>query len=311
MSIRSNADDAAVGQDDLRKALIKQRQLSVADEQAIAVAMRKVGMNFVDAALHLGLITTTDIEDAIAWSKRRENTARPGLIEAAINKMTPQRKPLITESSPATPNGKLLFANNADVARSEGLRALRTELLLLEGSTSRGPSRAMVLLSPRAQEGRSQLAAELAIAFSQLGRRTLLVDADLRNPKQHELFGVKNDYGLVQAITSLDPPRVHPVTGMQYLAVLTSGPIPSNPLELLSDDRLSRLIINLRSTYEFIVIDTPPVAQYADGLAVATVAGEVLIVSRAQHSEQKEMRTLLRRMASTRAQVLGAILNHF
>jgi len=284
--------------------------LSKTDEDAIAVAMRKTGMNFVDAALHLGLINSSDVEDTIAWGRQRQNS-QPSLIESAIRKITPNRKHLVVEGTPARLSAELQSVVNTDAARNEELRALRTELLLIEGTTSRGPSRVITIMSPLPHEGRSQLAAELAIAFSQLGRRTLLIDADLRNPKQHELFRIDNDAGLVEALALPDPPQLHPVEGMPYLAILNSGHIPPNPIELLSDDRLSKLVMNLRSTYEFIFIDTPPVSKYADGLTVAAVAGEVLVVSRAQHTAQKEVRSLLKRMGSTRAQVLGAILNHF
>ena len=301
----------SIGQDDLRKALVAHCQLSVADEEAISALMRKAGMSFVEAALHLGLINSNDVEDTIAWARRRQNVTQPSLIESAISKITPHRKPAALEGTPARLSPELQSVVNTDAARGEALRALRTELLLIEGTTARGPSRVIATVSPSPQEGRSQLAAELAIAFSQLGRRTLLIDADLRHPKQHELFRISNDAGLVDALALPDPPQLHPVEAVPYLAVLNSGHLPPNPIELLSDDRLSKLLMNLRSTYEFIVIDTPPVSKYADALAIAAIAGEVLVVSRAQHSAQKEMRNLMKRMASTRAQVLGAILNHF
>jgi len=303
--------DAGNGQEDLRKAIIAHCQLSMVDEEAIAAAMRKSGMSFVDAALHLGLINPSDVEDTIAWARRRKSTTQHSLFESAINKIAPHRKPAVVEGVSARLSPELQSLVNTDAVRGEALRALRTELLLLEGTTSRGPSRVITIVSPLPQEGRSQLAAELAIVFSQLGRRTLLIDADLRHPRQHELFRISNDAGLVDAIALPDPLQLHPVESMPYLAVLNSGHIPSNPIELLSDDRLAKLLLNLRSTYEFIVIDTPPVAKYADGLTVAAVAGEVLVVSRAQQTAQKEMRNLLKRMASTRAHVLGAILSHF
>ena len=303
--------EQGAGHDDLRRALVAHCQLSVADEEAITALMRKTGMSFVEAALHLGLINSNDVEDTIAWAKRRQSSAQPSLIESAISKVTPYRKPAMTEGVPARLSPELQAVIKTDDARSEALRALRTELLLTEGTTARGHSRVITIMSPLPQEGRSQLVAELAVTFAQLGRRTLLIDADLRHPKQHELFRISNDVGLTTALISPDPPQLHPVDGVPYLAILNSGHVPPNPIELLSDDRLSKLLMNLRGTYEFIVIDTPPVAKYADGLAVAAVAGEVLVVSRAQHTTQKEMRNLLKRMASTRAQVLGAILSHF
>ena len=169
----------------------------------------------------------------------------------------------------------------------------------------------VAVLSPGPGEGRSQLCGELAISFAQLGRRTLLVDADMRKPQQHVLFGSTNQHGLSQAIAHNDKPYFHPVGDLPSMHLLTAGPIPPNPLELLSDGRFSNLLNEWRNSYEFIVLDTPPVAQCADGLAVATMATRALVLSRAQHTTYKSTRSLLRRLASTHSRLLGAVINHF
>jgi receptor protein-tyrosine kinase len=166
-------------------------------------------------------------------------------------------------------------------------------------------------LSACASEGRSQLAAELAISFSQLGRRALLVDADMRNPSQHKLFGSANRSGLSEAISTNQKPIFHRVRGLPQLSLLTSGSIPSNPLELLSDGRFERLLTDWRRTFEFVILDTPPVQSFADGIAAATLARRVLVVSRAQHTSFNDTRALLRRLATTQSQILGAVINHF
>jgi protein-tyrosine kinase len=166
-------------------------------------------------------------------------------------------------------------------------------------------------VSPGAGEGRSQLSAELAIAFAQLGRRTLLVDADLRNPQLHSLFGAMNEHGLSRTISSFEKPIYHPVAGLPQMHLLTAGPPPPNPLELLSDGRFEKLVTEWRNGYEFLVFDTPPVSKFADGLAVATLAGRVLILSRAQHTSYASTTSLLRRLATTQSRILGAVLNHF
>ena len=169
----------------------------------------------------------------------------------------------------------------------------------------------VAVLSPGPGEGRSQLCGELAISFAQLGRRTLLVDADMRKPQQHVLFSSTNQHGLSQAIAHNDKPYFHPVGDLPSMHLLTAGPIPPNPLELLSDGRFSNLLNEWRNSYEFIVLDTPPVAQCADGLAVATMATRALVLSRAQHTTYKSTRSLLRRLASTHSRLLGAVINHF
>ncbi|MGB5082050.1 MAG: CpsD/CapB family tyrosine-protein kinase [Burkholderiales bacterium] len=209
----------------------------------------------------------------------------------------------------AEPDERLIIAHDPHDPRCEKIRALRTELLLRRESLDRAD--VVALLSPCPGEGRSQLAAELAIAFAQTGRPTLLVDADLRRPQQHLLFGTDNRQGLSQALESGVKPRLHAVQGLPRMAVLTAGPVPGNPLELLSSRAFSSMVEDWRDNFEFVVIDTAPVMQFSDALAVANVVGRVLTLSRAQHTSYKDMQDMLRRLAATRSQVLGAVISHF
>jgi protein-tyrosine kinase len=266
-------------------------------------------LSFVDAALRLGFVTQEQIDDALDWAKRRHTLESGGLIERAIQKISDNRQVVLAQGETVTPGPQLILAHDADNPRSEKIRALRTELLLLsEASRS---ANTIALLSASAGEGRSQLAAELAISFSQLGRRTLLVDADLRQPKQHKLFGSTNENGLGEAISRNQKPWFHPVDGLPQLSLLTSGSTPPNPLELLSDGRFSRMLQDWRKAFEFVILDTPPVKDYADGLAIATLAGRVIVLGRGQHTSFSETRDLLRRLASTQSQILGAVINNF
>jgi receptor protein-tyrosine kinase len=194
-------------------------------------------------------------------------------------------------------------------ARGEKIRALCTELMLLNGSELRG--NVVALVSPGRGEGRSQLAAELAITFSHLGRRTLLIDGDLRNPSQHLLFGAANESGLARALTVGDPPNLYGVEGFPQMALLNSGVAPSNPLELVSNRRFERLINESRRHYDFIVIDTPSIGLYADALQIAAVAQRVLVVSRVEQTTLKSMKDMLRRLAVTDSSILGGVINRF
>jgi receptor protein-tyrosine kinase len=206
-------------------------------------------------------------------------------------------------------DGRLTTNHDPLDPRRETLRALRTELLLRRESMDRAD--VVVILSPCAGEGRSLLAAELAITFAQTGHPTLLVDADFRRPQQHLLFGVQNDHGLSQAIEFGENPLLYKIKGLQRMSLLTSGNVPGDPLELLSSHRLALMVDEWRDIYEFVVIDTAPVRQYSDGLAVASIARRVLALSRAQHTPFKDMQEMLRRLAATRSHILGAVVNHF
>lgn len=207
------------------------------------------------------------------------------------------------------PASSLQIAYDAYDRFSERIRALRTELLLRR---QRGrASQTLAVLSACPREGRSHLAAALAVSFAQLGRPCLLVDADLRLPRQHALFNLPNNNGLSRALATRT--AVAPVTieGLPDLAVLPAGHEVANPLELLSHRRFDELLEQWRNDYEFILFDTAPVQLYSDALAVAKVAGEVLTLTRAQHTPYLQARDLLRRLAATESRVLGAVINHF
>ncbi|WP_051277836.1 CpsD/CapB family tyrosine-protein kinase [Solimonas flava] len=210
--------------------------------------------------------------------------------------------------SPGRADPSLVIAHQPFDAHSERVRALRTELLLRR----QGPGALCVaLLSPCHGEGRSQLVAELAVAFARTGRQTLLVDADLRRPRQHALFGVDNRVGLSDTLQDGAPPLLHAVEGLPTLSLLSAGRTPQNPLELLADDRFAALVDGWRSNYGFVLFDTPPVRDFSDALAVSTIVGQVLTLSRAQHTPYHDARELLKRLAATQARVLGAVINHF
>lgn len=208
-----------------------------------------------------------------------------------------------------TPGHSLLMAHDPDNPRCEKVRALRTELLLRNTSTDRADI--IALLSPGAGEGRSLLAAELALAFAQTGSPTLLVDADFRHPHQHLLFGTDNRQGLAQAIEHDVKPLLHPVHGVPRMSVLTGGVIANNPLELLSSSGFATMLDEWRDNFKFVVIDTPPATDYTDGLAIASLAGHVLALSRARHTPYRDMQNMLRRLNATGSQILGGVISHF
>jgi len=207
------------------------------------------------------------------------------------------------------PDDRLIMAHDPCDPRCEKIRALRTELLLRREPAERADI--VALLSPCAGEGRSLLAAELAIAFAQTGQPTLLVDADLRRPQQHVLFGTHNRQGLSQAIESGEKPHLHSVHGLARMSLLTAGVVPNDPLELLSSRRFAAMIEDWRNDFAYVVIDTAPVGHFADGLAVASLVGRVLTLTRARHTPYKDMHDMLRRLAATRSQILGAVISHF
>jgi receptor protein-tyrosine kinase len=151
----------------------------------------------------------------------------------------------------------------------------------------------------------------MALSFAHLGGRTLLVDADLRRPNQHVLFGAENRIGLAQALDDGSPPRVYGVEGVPQMQLLTAGAATPNPLELLSGNRFQRLVAEWRNSYEFVLIDTPPVAEFSDGLPVATAVGNVVLLGRKNSTSFQVLTELCRKLETTHARVVGAVINTF
>ena len=207
------------------------------------------------------------------------------------------------------PSQNLAIARGIDDQRSEKILALRTELMMRRKSED--DTYMIAMMSPCAGEGRSQLAAELAIAFARLNRSTLLLDADLRNPQQHMLFNAENSNGLSQAIESDGIPDFHGVENLSNLVVVTAGEIPDKPLELLSSQKFGLMIEYIRNNFEYVIIDTPPVTKYSEGLVIANMVRNVLTVTRAKHTSYRSMREMIRRLTITNSHIVGSVLNRF
>jgi protein-tyrosine kinase len=290
-------------------ALIERCNLSADAVDSIMRARKELRIGILEAAIQIGLVTPEEAADAIEDLRQRGSRRPMGVIETALRRQAGTRIVAVQHAQMVKPGRDLILAHDLDNDRSERIRALRTELLLLLGTAD--VANVISVMSPQSGEGRTQLSAELAIAFSQLGRRTLLVDGDLRRPAQHFLFNAPNQYGLAQALAAEERPAVFGVEGLPHLSLVTAGAITPNPLELLSGGRGERLIAQWKYDQEFVIIDTPPVSQYADALTIAMIAGRVLVLSRAQSTRHNEMKNMLRRLASTQSQILGAVINNF
>jgi capsular exopolysaccharide synthesis family protein len=240
-----------------------------------------------------------------------EPDIRPVGDDGELRPLAPVRdwRPRLWNGDRLEPCPELLLVNEPRHPRCEAIRALRTRLLLARDSARY--TGVLAVTSPGAAEGRSELCAELASAFAQLGRATLLIDADLRNPREHRLFGEHNRSGLAQALHRNESPWIYGVSGIPPLAVLTSGGIPENPLELLSAGHFEQVLAGCRRDYEFVVIDTPPATRYSDALAIAAVADRVLVVTRARATSFEALTDMVRQLSATSAHVAGAIINRF
>jgi chain length determinant protein tyrosine kinase EpsG len=181
---------------------------------------------------------------------------------------------------------------------------------MLRWFDNRSDRRSLAISSAIHGEGRSYLAANLAIVFSQLGERTLLIDADLRTPRQHKLFNLGARAGLSDMLVGrAGSEAVVGIAELRGLSVLPAGVIPPNPQELLGRQRFSTLLDSMGENFDVIIIDTPAASAYADAHTVAVRAGAALLVARQGRSSVPQMAQLTQGLRDFGVTVLGSVLN--
>ncbi|HET7198946.1 MAG TPA: chain length determinant protein tyrosine kinase EpsG [Burkholderiales bacterium] len=269
--------------------LMDEGKLTPSDAEQVLKRQRELGWRFGEAAIELNLITDTDLREALA--KQYEF---PYLVAGPEG----VAKELIAAWDPFHPV-------------VEELRSVRTQLLIRWFNPQAG-RRTLVVCSPGAREGRSFVAANLAVVFSQLGQRTLLVDADFRAPRQQSIFNIADRFGLSSVLSGrADLSAAVPVAGLTGLAVLPCGPVPPNPLELLSRGSFAALLGRAQAEYDLILIDTPPAADYADAQSVAFRAGDVLLLSRRDQTRVEDTERAVRELSDASARIVGTLMNSF
>lgn len=269
--------------------LAEQGRLGVADIERIMEMQRAEGIRFGEAALRLGLISAGDLDGAIAEQYDLPRLL-PGNDEIGSD--------LVVARAPFHP-------------RAEELRALRTQLLI-RWSNAGVEHRVLAIISPGSLEGRSYVAANLALAFSQLGERTLLIDADLRTPRQHEIFNTPDRFGLSAVLSGrADRGAVVPLPEFGTLSLLPAGPRPPNPQELLSRLALAVLLHDLRAEFDVILIDTPPAKLYADAQVVAFRAGSAMVLARKDRTHLADTKSVIRDLGDMGTRVVGTVLTVF
>ena len=194
-------------------------------------------------------------------------------------------------------------------ARSGFAEAYRSVRTALQFSTREGAPRQFVVTSTTAKEGKSTTALALAINFAQAGQSVLLIDADLRNPSLHTLLGIDNCRGLSNFLSS-DLPALGVVrtTSVPNLYAIPAGPLPPNPVELLSGPKLLELLAELGARFPSIVLDAPPVLGIADALVLGNQVGAVLFVVAAGTTRKAHLRAALKRLRQASVAPVGAVM---
>jgi receptor protein-tyrosine kinase len=267
--------------------LMSKGRLTSEQVNMILAEQAKSSQRFGEIAVRLGLVSTQDVDDALAL-QFGYTTFEP--TAAAL----PAK--VVAATAPASP-----FA--------EALRGLRSQLMMRWFDGTPGQT-ALAVTSVDRGDGKSFIAANLGVVFAQLGENTLIIDADLRHPTQHTIFGLPNRMGLSGLLSRrAGLEEIVQIPGVSNLSVLPSGPLPPNPQELLGRPEFSRLLNELSSVYDVILVDTPSAQQSSDAHVVAQRAGAALIVGRKNRTRSTEISQLASIMANSGIQILGTTLN--
>lgn len=190
---------------------------------------------------------------------------------------------------------------------AEAYRTLRTNLMFYSVDH---PLRTLVLTSPSTGEGKSVVVANLAVTLAQAGHRTILADCDLRDPAQHTLWGLDNQRGLTTMLLEKEALQAPPLqlVGVENLSVLTSGPLPPNPADLVGSRRMDEVIGALKERADYVLFDAPPTLAVTDAALLGLKLDGLLLVMRAGTSRRDQAARAKEELQRIKVPVLGAVL---
>lgn len=267
-------------------AFIKANRLTREQVDAIIKLQGEKGILFGEAAVKLGYLSSDEVEE---------------VLDKQFNFNTPSGR----RSSKIATSLAIVHTPYSDEA--EAIRRLRSQIMI---RVAENQNFALAVLSPLKREGKSHVAASLAISFAQLNIKTMLVDANLRTPSQHKIFGIPNQNGLSTMLAKRSPKTLdlaHEV--MPSLWVLTAGPTPPNPIEILSPPNLANLLDRFSNEISVFIIDTPATTTCADGETIVRQAGFALLVARENFTKLADMKNLNLEISQAGVEVLGTVYN--
>lgn len=266
--------------------LVDWGRLEQGDVNRILEFQKKAGLPFGEAGIAMGLLDREDVARVLS---------------------TQFGHPCLEPESGLSQ--ELIAARDPESNAVEHLRALRSQLMLrwFENDARQA---ALAVVSPGSGEGRSYITANLAVLFAQLGKRTLLIDADMRRPRQHQIFGVPGRIGLSAVLSGRAGwDAVCEIKSLPGLWLLPAGAVPPNPQELLGRPGFAKLLTALRASYEVILIDTPPAQSCADAGTVAARAGAALMLACQDATSVPRVASLAEDLRQFGVTIVGAVLN--
>ena len=192
---------------------------------------------------------------------------------------------------------------------AEAFRSLRTNLMF---SSVENPIQTLLVTSPARENEKSTALANLAVTFAQSGNRTILVDADLRQPKQHQIWGIENALGLTSMMVDNSTLGEPPLSATQVgnLQVLATGELPPNPADLLSGKRMDEIVAALKSRADFVLFDSPPVLAATDAALLGIKLDGALLVVRAGDTRRDHTAQARQALERVHVRIVGAVLTN-
>lgn len=270
--------------------IIRQTNNLTADQvEQILAHQRANNMRFGEAAVALGFASERDVLFALSLQFHYPYSRDPA----------------------STLSGEVVMASKPFSAQAESFRVIRSQLSMRIFNGD-GPKAALAVVSPEPGDGKTYFAANVAVALSQLGGRTLLVDADLRGPRQHAVFRVENTSGLSGILAGHTERNViQQVRDFPSLYILPVGTTPPNPLELLDRQAFSLLLRDLSNKFDHVIVDTSAAVYGSDAQIVAAKCGAALLVARKNTSRLAALHDLLGSLACAPIKVAGVVLNEY
>ena len=270
--------------------LIDSGQLTAEEAERVLVYQRTHNLRFGEAAVRLGLISEAEVQFALSRQ----------FAYAYLRKIPGEAGGLSDE---------IVAAYQPFSSRVEQLRAIRSQLMLrwFDRAEER---QVLTIVGAERGEGRTYLAANLAVVFAQLGERTLLIDADMRMPRQHLLFSLENRTGFSTMLAGrLREEAIVRIPDLAGLSVLPAGPTPPNPLELLNRLNFEEFMIGVRGLYDVVIVDTPAMTVGEDAAMIAVKTGAALAIARNGSTRVAAFTDLVQGLMDAGVAVVGSVLN--
>lgn len=205
-------------------------------------------------------------------------------------------------------NRKKILTSSSPYAIREAYVQLRTSLMFSVAATEGENCKVFAVTSPNASEGKSLTSTNIAISFAMLGKKTLLIDADMRRPNLHSLWNISCKNGLSNLLTNVDVCNIKRISEIP-LSIITSGDIPPNPSELLSSPAFEKQLSNMRKDYDFIIIDTPPVNFVADTQIISQHVDGVVIVAHCGSTKLNDIARAEENLKKAGSKICGILVN--